>query len=435
MQAVDSFLKTVLRSGLLDRDQLQKTLAAVPQNLRNDSEAVAEHLVKLGKLTRFQARKLLKGTAKGLVLGPFHVLAPIGKGGMGTVYLARDQRSGLLLALKVLPPKKAKREARLLTRFRREMEMSQRVAHPHLAWTYEVGVQQNVYYIAMEYIPGLSLYRLVAEKGPLAVPRAARLFGEIASALDHAHCQGLIHRDLKPSNILITPHDHAKVLDLGLALVQGEVAGSREVVGGQGYVVGTFDYIAPEQTTDAAQVDARSDIYALGCTLYFTLTGRPPFGGGKNLEKIQRHRKEDPVPVSQLNPAVPAAFVALVQKMMAKSPEQRFPSAAALQEELRKWSAGEKSLPLDKPQDKAYQEAVAQLALAEPPPQPGALEASSTATELPAAPPATALPDRDSKSASADRRLFWLIVLGILAVATLFASCGGLAVLAYVLRH
>src|SRR5207253_1916620 len=216
----------------------------------------------------------------------------------------RDVRSHLLVALKVLPPKRAREEERVLTRFRREMEMCQRVAHPHLAWAYEVGVCQGVYYIAMEYIPGRSLYRLVNDEGPLEISRAARLFAEVASALDHAHCQGLIHRDLKPSNIMITPHDHAKVLDLGLALVQGEDLSEREVIGGQGYVVGTMDYIAPEQTEDASRVDPRSDIYALGCSLYFALTGRPPFPGGTALQKIQRHRTEHAPPCVQVNPNV-----------------------------------------------------------------------------------------------------------------------------------
>src|SRR5262249_50468940 len=181
----EDFLKTILRSGLLDRDLLQASLRGVPADERDDPEAVANHLIKLGKLSRFQAGKLLQGTAMGLVLGPFQVLAPIGKGGSGTVYLARDSRGqNQLVALKVLPPKKAREEQRLLARFRREMELCQRVSHPHLAWTYEVGVQQGVYYIAMEYIPGKSLTRLVAEQGPLAVPRAARLFAEVAAALD-----------------------------------------------------------------------------------------------------------------------------------------------------------------------------------------------------------------------------------------------------------
>src|SRR5262249_46837178 len=276
----------------------------------------------------------------GLVLGPFQILAPIGKGGMGTVYLARDVRSEQLQALKVLTPKKARESERLLARFRREMEMCQRVAHPHIAWTCDVGVCQGVYYIAMEYIPGKSLYRIVSGEGPMEVSRAARLFGEIAVALDHAHHQGLIHRDLKPSNVQVTPNDHAKLLDLGLAIMQGENVASREVVGGQGYVVGTMDYIAPEQTEDAAGVDPRSDIYALGSTLYFALTGRPPFPGGTVLEKLQRHRAQEPLPIEQLNPGVPAGFCRLVRRMMAKRPEERIRTAHAVQEELHAWANG-----------------------------------------------------------------------------------------------
>src|SRR5262249_53251574 len=199
------------------------------------------------------------------------------RGGMGTVYLARDSRTHMLLALKILPPKKAREGERMIARFQREMELCQRVAHPHLTRTYSVGVHQDVYYIAMEFIPGQSLYRLVMEHGPLATPRAARLFAEVADGLHYAHQQGLIHRDLKPSNIMITPNDHAKVLDLGLALIEGEVVTDHTVIGGQGYLVGTMDYIAPEQADDPTKVDARADIYGLGCTLYFALTGRPPF--------------------------------------------------------------------------------------------------------------------------------------------------------------
>jgi serine/threonine protein kinase len=365
--SADTFLKTILRSGVLDRQQLQQGLRDVPPHQRQDAEVLADHLVDTGKLSRFQASKLLRGMALGLVLGPFHVLAPIGKGGMGTVYLARDSRSQQLVALKVLPPKRAREEERLLARFRREMEMCQRVAHPHLAWTYEVGLCQGVYYIAMEYIPGKNLYRLVTDEGPLPVRRAARLFGEVATALDHAHNQGLIHRDLKPSNIIITPHDHAKVLDLGLALVQGEVPAEREIIGGRGYVVGTMDYIAPEQIENAAQVDARSDIYALGCTLYFTLTGQPPFPGGTALEKIQRHRGEDPVPVPQLNAGVPPAFIGLLRQMMAKDPDHRPATAAEVQEKLLPWASGDIVLPLDRQGDKEYQQAIAELESADVP--------------------------------------------------------------------
>jgi serine/threonine protein kinase len=353
--SAEAFLRCVLRSELLDREQLLAALRTVPQDLRGDAQALADHLVRTGKLTRFQASKLIRGVSQGMIIGPFRVLAPLGKGGMGKVFLVRDQRSDLLVALKVLPPRLARTEERILARFRREMEMSQRVAHPHLAWTYEVGEFRGAHYIAMEYIPGRTLSRLVAEEGPLSVPRAARLLAEVAAGLEHAHNQGLIHRDLKPSNILVTPRDHAKVLDLGLALSHGET-GDVLIVGGQGYVLGTMDYIAPEQTVDPLKVDARSDVYSLGCTMYYALTGQPPFPGGTAKEKIMRHRSETPTALNELVPALPAGFVELVERMMAKDPAKRPTSAVAVEVELRAWAAGEMVQPLDRAEDVTFDE-------------------------------------------------------------------------------
>jgi serine/threonine protein kinase len=365
LPTVEDFLKTVLKSGLLDRAQLQNALRDAPKEQRDDPCALADHLVRKGKLSRFQAGKILRGTGKGLLLDHYQVLAPIGRGGMSTVYLARDERSGELVALKLLPPSRWRNEERLLARFQREMDLSRRVGHPHLAWTYESGLCQRVYYIAMEYIPGKNLSRVVGDDGPLRVPRAARLMAEVASALEHAHNQGLIHRDLKPSNIMITPNDHAKVLDLGLALMEGEAA-ELQVIGGQGYIVGTMDYIAPEQTTDAASVDGRADIYSLGCTLYFTLSGQPPFPGGSSRDKIRRHRGETPTPLLQLAPSVPPRFARLVERMMAKKPDDRPPSAAAVEEELRAWASDEPVLPMDRREDSTYERSISVLQSAEP---------------------------------------------------------------------
>jgi eukaryotic-like serine/threonine-protein kinase len=430
--SVDAFLKTILRSGILDRDSLQAILRKAPGEQRRNAEAIAEHLIKHGHLTRFQAGKLLRGMSVGLVLGPYQVLAPLGRGGMGTVYLARDGRSHLLVALKVLPPKKAREEERLLARFRREMDMCQRVSHPHLAWAYEVGLSQGVYYIALEYIPGRSLFRLVSEEGPLSVPRAARLFAEVCSALDHAHTQGLIHRDLKPSNIMITPHDHAKVLDLGLALVQGEAPADREVVGGDGYVVGTMDYIAPEQAEDAASVAPSCDIYSLGCALYYALTGRAPFPGGTALEKIHRHRTIDPTPIPELNPSVAPAFIGIVRKMMAKQPKQRFASAGELREKLLQWGSEDLALPLDERGDSAYQEAVLALEHAVPSselllealpvqPIPAAAEESLDILEVVPEPPQAPAPARDqlTKWLVAAVGVLSLMLIGVAAVIAL----------------
>jgi serine/threonine protein kinase len=365
LPTAEGFLKSVLKSGLLDRVQLQEALADVPKEQRNDPHALADHLVRKGKLSRFQAGKLLRGSGKGLLLEHYQVLAPIGRGGMSTVYLARDERSGELAALKVLTPSRWRNQERLLARFQREMELSRRVAHPHLAWTYESGFCLGVYYIAMEYIPGKNLSRTVAESSPLKAPRAARLMAEVASGLEHAHNQGLIHRDLKPSNIMITPNDHAKVLDLGLALMEGEEA-EQDVIGGQGYIVGTMDYIAPEQTTDATGVDGRADLYSLGCTLYFALSGQPPFPGGTSREKMRRHRQEEPRPLRELAPDVPVGFAQLVERLMAKDPANRPPSAAAVEEELRGWAIGEAALPLDRHEDPWYVETVSSLQNTEP---------------------------------------------------------------------
>jgi serine/threonine protein kinase len=363
---VKEFLQTVLRSGIVDRDGLRAALHGLPKIARDSSTAVADYLVQGGVLSRFQARRLLRGIAAGLMLGHYQLLAPLGKGGMGTVFMARDERSGQLVALKVLPPRRARKEERARARFVREMAVSTRVAHPHLAWTHEAGQCQGVLYIAMEYIPGKTLGRIVYGKGPLEPLRAARLIGEAASGLEHAHNMGLVHRDLKPSNIMITPHDHAKVLDLGLALVEGEQIEDHEVVGGQGYILGTMDYISPEQTTDAAAVDRRSDIYALGCTLYFALTGQPPFPGGTSKEKIRRHRSDEPVPLEQLRPEVPPGLGDVVRKMMAKDPSQRHHSAIEVAEELGAWARGEPALPLDRPEDSGYVEAVDALRTEEP---------------------------------------------------------------------
>ncbi|HVS36787.1 MAG TPA: serine/threonine-protein kinase [Gemmataceae bacterium] len=362
---VDEFLKTVLRSGLMDRRRLDAAVAAAPAGQRETAQALADYLVRSGRLSRYQAKKLLQGTFVGLVMGPYQVLAPIGKGGMGQVYLARDHRAGQLIALKVLSPRKA--EGRMLARFRREMDISFKVDHANVALTYEAGEYNGAHYIAMEYIPGKNLYKLVQADGPVRTARAARLFAEVASGLHHAHERGLVHRDLKPSNIMVTPHDHAKVLDLGLAIMQGEEIRDPAIVGGQGYIVGSMDYIAPEQTTDAAKVDRRADVYGLGCCLYFAVSGKPPFPGGTNVDKIHCHRTQEPVPLLHLNSSLPPAFVQIVRKMMAKDPARRYRTAQAVEEDLRAWAAGETVQPLDNPDDADFLEAVAVLQAADPP--------------------------------------------------------------------
>jgi serine/threonine protein kinase len=359
---LEDFVNAAVQSGLLTHDAVVASRAVDGLDGEFDASLLAERLVAAGALSRFQARQLLKGRTRGLVIGPFHVLAPLGRGGMSRVYLARDTRKQSLVALKVLPPagrsrndEPAEDRPRRVARFLREMDLSQRMAHRHIARTYEVGVWHGVYYIAMEYLPGRTLRRTVAGDGPLAVDRAARLFAEIADALAHAHAHGVIHRDLKPSNIMVTPGGRGKVLDFGLALLHGEANLDPRIVGGQGYVVGTMDYIAPEQSHDPTRVCPRSDLYALGCSLYFALSGRTPFPGGSSLQKILRHRSEEPALLESVAPTVPPAFARLVRRLMAKRPEDRPSSAEDVRAELLSWAnrQARDEVPAGKPSDTA----------------------------------------------------------------------------------
>ncbi len=330
-------------------------IKTAPDEVRTRHDYLADYFVRIGVLTQFQASKLLQGAERGLILGSYQMLSPLGRGGMGSVYLARDVRDQRLVALKVLPPSKYREEERLLTRFRREMEMCQRVSHPHITRTFEVGVVQHVYFIAMEYVPGMTLRRKITEEGPLPVQRAARVFAQVAEALGHAHAQGLIHRDLKPANIMLTPNGHAKILDLGLALIEGEeLPEDKSILGGQGYVVGTMDFIAPEQVADPTGVDARADLYSLGCSLYFVLTGQPPFPGGTSQQKLKRHLAEYPAPISELNPTIPAAFVKLTERLMAKRPQDRPDRAEDVRRFMQYWIGDEPELPIDVAADNSH---------------------------------------------------------------------------------
>ena len=336
MLQLDDFAEKVALSGLVPspdliraRDQLE------PEPAADASVRLARLLVQQGFLTTYQARKLLAGATRGFFLGGFRILRPLGEGGMGKVFLAVNEQTFGKVAIKVLPPRKAIEEAGSLVRFRREMELSQRCDHPNVARTLAVGTEGDVNFIVLEYIPGMSLFDMVKSEryGPLRVSDAARLFLKVLDGLDAAHQSGLVHRDIKPSNIMITPDGNAKILDLGLARAMGEEKGITRA----NTVLGTLDYASPEQLSDASKADFRSDLYSVGCTLYFTLSGRPPFEGGDMINKIFRQRLDDPEPLESIAKGVPAAFAAIVRKLMAKKPEERYQTCKELP---RIWLAG-----------------------------------------------------------------------------------------------
>jgi eukaryotic-like serine/threonine-protein kinase len=303
--------------------------------------------------------------------GRLQLLGEIARGGMGAVLKGRDPDLGRDLAVKVLL-ESHRDKPELIRRFVEEAQIGGQLQHPGIVPIYELGAfADHRPYFAMKLVKGRTLSSLLDERSDSVHDRSRFLsiFESVCQTIAYAHARGVIHRDLKPSNIMVTPHDHAKLLDLGLAIVRGQESGDRKLVNGKRYLVGTKDYLAPEQAADPTSVDARADIYALGCTLYFALTGQPPFPGGTTKEKIDRHKSDEPIPVSQLNPNVPAAFIGLVRHMMAKIPERRIASAVLVRERLLPWAGNDQEKPLDRREDKEYQEAVFALETLESPPE------------------------------------------------------------------
>jgi serine/threonine protein kinase len=339
----ERFLSIAERSLLLDPLSLEKIAARMPSG---SSRELADALVRDGDLTHFQAEKLLRGRWQGLALGPFRILAPLGRGGMGTVYLARDTRLAeelgdeVLVAMKVLPPKVIRDEPRMLARFEREVGLGLRVNHPNVVKTFGGGESGGVHYLVMEYVRGKTVGFLLSHNGRFSVGEAARLFADVAAGLAAMHAVGLVHRDVKPGNVLVTPDGHAKLFDMGFAFAPGEpLPEDPTIVGGAGYIVGTMDYIAPEQARNAVAATPRSDLYSLGCSLYCVLAGTPPFAGGTAHDKIRRQRTLEPISLQKVNPDVPPNFVRIVEQLMAKRPEDRPPTAIAARELLLPFAA------------------------------------------------------------------------------------------------
>ncbi len=304
----------------------------------DDPTFLAEELVGRAWLTRYQIDRLLQGDRSGLWLGAYVLLEPLGEGGMGTVFKARHRRMKRLVALKIIRHEWLSRPD-AVGRFYREVELAGRLSDPHIVTAFDAGEAEGVHYFVMEYVVGLDLARLVRDRGPLSSAAAAEVARQAALGLAHAHDRGLIHRDIKPSNLLRADEDGVvKVLDFGLAFAPQGVADELTQIGS---VLGTPDYLAPEQAMDIRQADARSDLYGLGCTLYFLLVGSPPFPGGTPLEKLVKHREIDPAPVEALRPGIPRGLGSVVRRLMAKRPEDRFPTAAAVAEALAPFRAAE----------------------------------------------------------------------------------------------
>jgi serine/threonine protein kinase len=336
---IEEFLELGKKSGLLD----QRRLDGYVENKRASSAlpsapgSLADAMVRDGLLTPFQARQLLHGKWRGFIIaGKYRLLCRLGAGGMGTVYLCEHTIMRRRVAVKVLPASRLHDPA-TVERFHREARAAAALDHPNIVHAHDVGYDDKVHFLVMEYINGVNLDQLVRQQGPLGVRRAARYVADAAAGLQHAHEAGLVHRDIKPANLLIDRSDTVKILDMGLARFFDDDSDRLTRECDSVAVLGTPDFLAPEQATNSHDADIRADVYSLGVTFYFLLTGTTPFGGGSVYQKLLRHMVQEPRPIRELRPEVPEELAAVIAKMMAKDREARYQVPAQVRAALAPW--------------------------------------------------------------------------------------------------
>ncbi|MDB5311635.1 MAG: prkC 39 [Gemmataceae bacterium] len=330
-----ALLAALKAAGLLTPAQLAKATTAIPPATTTASQA-AQVLMTAGVLTRFQAERLLAGRTDGFVLGSYVIQDQVGRGSVGRVYKATHRTMNRAVAIKVLSADLTRTAAARET-FRREIRAAARLNHPNIVTAYDANEVGERSYLVLEFVDGPTMDALVRQRGPLPIGEACELVRQAAVGLQNAHEQGMIHRDVKPANLLVArasktlPGCVVKIADFGIARLapvpRDGPAGHRP---GGTNLVGTPDYVAPEQAHNPHLSDHRADLYSLGCVFYFLLTGRPPFPGGTAETKIRRHQFEAPVPVDRVRADVPPAVAEIVARLLAKDPNSRFQSASGL---------------------------------------------------------------------------------------------------------
>lgn len=329
----------VRSSKLVETDRLDRFIADLRKRTdadgMSDVDFIAAQMVEAGLLTEWQSDKLLEGRHKGFFLGKHKLLDHLGTGGMSSVYLAEHVLMQRRVAIKVLPKTRVEDTSYLL-RFKREARAVAALNHPNIVRAYTLDNEGDIHYLVMEYVEGRDLHRLVKEDGPLPLEKAVDFIRQAAAGLAYAHQKGLVHRDVKPANLLVDPDGVVRVLDLGLARFSNEEQASLTILHDEN-VLGTADYLAPEQAVDSHGVDGRADIYSLGCSLYFCLTGHPPFDEGTLPERLLKHQKDPPPPIKKDRPDVPNDLVTICLKMMAKKPSARFQTMEHVYHYLSKW--------------------------------------------------------------------------------------------------
>jgi len=346
--SVDDLLKLIRKSGMVDEPRLDAYLERYrgAGGGLTDVRKLAGSMVRDGLLTYFQAEQFMLGKWRGFTIGKYKLLERVGFGGMGQVFLCEHMYMRRRVAIKVLPPAKAEEPA-ALGRFYREARAAAALDHPNIVRTHDIDQDGNLHFLVMEYVDGSSLLEMVKKKGPMAADRAAHYMWQSVQGLDHAFRVGVIHRDIKPGNILVDRFGISKILDMGLARFYHDEDDMLTKKYDEKSVLGTADYVAPEQTVNSHDVDVRADLYSLGATFYFLLAGHPPFPEGSISQKLIAHQTRKPTPIRQLRPDIPVELANIVEGLMEKRLEDRFQSPAEVYEALLPFVQNPVMLPTD----------------------------------------------------------------------------------------
>ena len=323
---LEQFVKQLEDSGILAGGTFKNLIS--PNGPATDAEELAQELVRHKMLTEFQVQHFVEGRATGLIIGGYTLLDKIGEGGMGQVFKAQHRRMDRIVAIKMLPPSICKNPA-AVSRFEREARVAAKLLHPNIVTAFDANQADGIHFLVMQYVEGQDLSALVKKSGPLRFDKAVNYILQAARGLEFAHKMDVVHRDIKPANLLLDLEGQIKILDMGLARIEtsGPIAVQAELTD-SGAVIGTVDYMSPEQAFNTKHADARADIYSLGCSLYYLMTGKATFAGETVIERILAHR-EKPIPsLRDAQPDVPIEIEVIFRKMLAKKVEARYQSMA-----------------------------------------------------------------------------------------------------------
>ncbi len=330
----------LLESELLSQEQIDAVESALPpeKQLPDDAQPFAREFISRKLLSAHQATVIFQGKPRSLWYGNYLVIDKLGQGGMGMVFKAEHRRMKRLVALKVMSPA-AMKSPDAVKRFHREVQAAAKLTHPNIVAAYDADQAQENHFLVMEYVEGSDLANLVKKQGPLSAKTAVNYIAQAARGLEHAHSQGVVHRDIKPANLLLDKQGTVKILDMGLARIDESLSGAAGTAAGltrTGAIMGTVDYMSPEQALNTKYADCRADIYSLGCSLHYLLTAQPVFAGETLMEKLLAHRETPRPSLTLVGSGVSPALDVVFAKMIAKKPEDRYQTTAELLADLQK---------------------------------------------------------------------------------------------------